>query len=348
MLKKKLVPGALVLGMACLFLCMGTLFVSCDQMQTCTTNPVAVEETKPTGTIKLGYLICNSTEETVERFAPVAAYIGHKLGLKVQMIPMHTYEVQEDLEKKEIKFFKINSIVYMQLKHNLDINLMAGEKRGPLGRSTTGTIIVRKGSGIKTIKDLKGKKFAFGPMFAPFGYLVQYDMMLRNGLDPEEDLKYYAIPWGAYKHEKAIYNVQMGAFDAASGPMLDLILMSEQGKVKWGDKYPLEDHDFEVIAESEPAPYCTFASTKDADPEMSKKIQKILFGLSENDVVKMSPEWLEVEGVEWDKGGFLRSGEVLNVCKAGVITGYAEAKDSDYDGLREMAKRVGMDPYSKF
>lgn len=322
--------------------------VSCEQMQV--SHPKSeMEEAKPNGTIDLGYLICNSKEETVERFAPAATYIGRKLGMKVNMFPMHTYEVLEDLKKNNIQFMKVNSIVYMQLKHKIDIQFMAGEKRGPLGRFTTGTIVARKGSGIKTIQDLKGKKFAFGPMFAPFGYLVQYDMMLKAGLNPEEDLQYYAIPWGSYKHDKAVYGVTpIGVYDAASGPMLDLLSMSESGKIRWGDKFPAEEHDFEVIAESAPAPYCTFASTKDANPELRAKIQKILIELTEKDLVKMDPEWLHVEGVEWDKGGYLRTGEVLNVCKAGKITGYEEGSDSDYDVLREMAKNVKMDPYAEF
>jgi phosphonate transport system substrate-binding protein len=298
--------------------------------------------------LKLGFLICNSREETVERFAAAAAHIGEKLGRKIIMIPMHTYNVEDDVKQKDIKYFKTNSIVYIQLKHNMDINLLCGEKRGPLGRFTTGKIISKKGSGIKTIADLKGKKFAFGPMFAPFGYLVQYDLMVRNGINPEDDLEYYAIPWGAYKHDKAIYGVQMGAFDAGSGPNLDLIKMTKEDKIKMGERYSEEEQDFNVVAESEPAPYCTVSSTKDADPALAQKIKQILLELTPNDTAYMTPEILEVEGVPWDQGEYLRTGEVLNICKEGLIDGYEEAQDSDYDGLREMMKRINMAPYANF
>lgn len=304
--------------------------------------------------LKLGYLICNSKEETVIRFAPAAAYIGEKLGRKVIMIPMHTYDVEDDIKGKNIKYFKTNSIVYIQLKEKIGVNFMCGEKRGPLGRFTTGKIVSRKGSGIKTIADLKDKSYAFGPMFAPFGYLVQYDMMLRNGInpDPEGDdeagLKYNAIPWGAYKHDKAIYGVQMRAYDAGSAPNLDVIKMSEAGMIRMGEKYSEEDQEFNVIAGSEPAPYCTFGSTTDADPKLSQQIKEALLALTPQDMVHMTPEILEVEGVPWDQGGFLRSGEVLNVCKAGLIDGYEDGKDSDYDVLRDMMKRINMAPYAKF
>ncbi len=366
--------------------------------------------------LKFGYLICNSKPETIERFAAASAYLSEKMGRKIIMIPMHTYEVAETIAKQGIKYFKVNSLVYIQLKHKLDINILCGEKRGPGGRFTKGNIVVRKNSGIKTIKDLKGKKFSFGPQFAPFGYLVQYDLMLKAGFDPEKDLNYYSIPWGAYKHEKAIYAAlgQMGTFDAAAAPELDVLLMTDQGKIKMGEQFPKEEWDFEVIAESEMAPYCTIACTKDADPQIAAQLKAALIGLKDSDVGHMSSDRCEVvstidvapgstpdavnitdiasalmgdvltwnnerrtiirvettgvaklvldrplpaapkEGetidlsVGWDKGGYLRTGEVLNVTKAGMITGYEEAKDSDYDGLREMAKRVGMDPYPRF
>ncbi len=298
--------------------------------------------------LKLGYLICNSKEETIARFAPVAAYIGEKLGRKIHMVPMNTYDVEDVVKEKNIKFFKTNSIVYIQLTEKMGTKLMCGEKRGPLGRFTTGKIISRRGSGIKTYADLKGKTYAFGPMFAPFGYLVQYDMMLQNGIDPEEDLEYYAIPWGAYKHTKTILGVELRGYDAASAPDLDAIKMAADGKIRMGKKYSEEEQEFNVIGESEQAPYCTFSSTTDADPETSRQIKAALLALTTEDKVLMVPERLEVEGVSWDDGGFLRTGEVLNICKAGMIDGYEEAKDSDYDGLRKMMKRINMSPYANF
>jgi phosphonate transport system substrate-binding protein len=304
--------------------------------------------------LKLAYLICNSSEETVERFAPQAAYIGEKLGRKVIMYPMHAYQAEEVVKVMGPQYGKTNSIVYVQLKHAIDLELMAGEARGPDGRFTTGTIISLKGSGIKTMQDLKGKKFAFGPMFAPFGYVAQYDLMLKAGIDPEEDLAYYAIPWGAYKHEKTIYGAYFGGYEAAAGPSLDLQLLSGNGKIKM--------EDYNIVAESEKAPYCTFWATKDADPVLRDKIKQIILGINYKSMVTMHPDRMQVVSVEikndgtvketpieWDKPGhFLQSGEVLNVCKSGKIDGFEDAKDSDYDVLRDMMKNAKMHPYSEY
>jgi phosphonate transport system substrate-binding protein len=41
-------------------------------------------------------------------------------------------------------------------------------------------------------------------------------------------------------------------------------------------------------------------------------------------------------------------GEQLKVMKAAWIDGYEELLDSDYDPIREMAKRVNVAPYQKY
>ncbi len=289
--------------------------------------------------LKLGYLICNSKEETIERFAPIAAYIGRQMGRKILFHPMNTYAVEKTVDKYGIDFMKTNSIVYIQLKEERDVQIMAGEKRGPHGRMTSGTILSRKGSGIKKISDLKGKKFAFGPMFAPFGYLVQYDLMLKNNFDPEEGLAYYAIPWGAYKHEKAIYAVMFGGYDAGSGPMLDIISMVSSGRIKM--------EDFNVIAETEQAPYCTFYKSKTADKNDADQILNILLSMDKNSNVLIGKDVIEVVGIPWADTGLV-DGEVLNCLKHGKISGYELAKDSEYDSMRNMMRNVNMSPYDKY
>ena len=87
----------------------------------------------------------------------------------------------------------------------------------------------------------------FGPALAPFGYMAQYDLMLTNGFDPEEDLAYYAIPWGSFKHEKVIYGVLFGRYDVGAAPRLDLDHMAQEGKINLDD--------FHIIGESIPMPY---------------------------------------------------------------------------------------------
>ncbi|HEX5773263.1 MAG TPA: phosphate/phosphite/phosphonate ABC transporter substrate-binding protein, partial [Geomobilimonas sp.] len=181
--------------------------------------------------------------------------------------------------------------------------------------------IARKGSGIEKLSDIRGKRLAFGPMLAPTGYLAEYDLMLAAGINPENDLAFYSIPPGSYKHEKLIYGVLYGKYDVAAAPVLDLETMAREGKIA--------SDDFVVLAQSKPIPYCTFAAAKGTDPALVKKVKEALLALKPADTAEVD-------------------GERLKVMKAAWIDGYEELPDSDYDPIREMAKRVNMPPYQKY
>jgi phosphonate transport system substrate-binding protein len=161
----------------------------------------------------------------------------------------------------------------------------------------------------------------FGPQLAPTGYLAQYDLMLRNGIDPEKDLAYYGIPHGSFKHEKVVYGVYFGKYDVAAAPALDLEIMIREGKIS--------ADDFHILGQSPIIPYCTFGSAKDTDPELVRKFRQALMDLT--------PE----ETVEID-------GKRVKVLEAAWVDGFEQLSDADYDPIREMAKRANMPPYQQF
>lgn len=271
--------------------------------------------------IKVGYMICNSPSETVSRFVPLTNYLSDKVGVDFEFVPVDTNDFEKRFKAGEFAFTHTNSLLYVILKENHGVQLIAAEKRGKFGARTAGAIIARKGSGIEKLADIKGKRLVFGPMLAPTGYLAEYDLMLQGGINPEHDLGYYAIPPGSYKHEKLIYAVLHGKFDVAAAPVLDLETMAREGKIS--------ADDFVILAQSKPIPYCTFAAAKGTDPALVKKVRDALLSLKATDTAEVD-------------------GERLKVMKAAWIDGYDELVDADYNPIREMAKRVNMPPYQKF
>ncbi|MDY6987470.1 MAG: phosphate/phosphite/phosphonate ABC transporter substrate-binding protein [Thermodesulfobacteriota bacterium] len=197
--------------------------------------------------IKIGYMICNSLQESMARFEPLTAYLTEKVGRRFESTYVNTYEFEDLVRKKEVDFAHTNSILPVIFKKEYGFEMLATEIRGRHGHRDTGTIISLKKSGIKTFDDMRGKTMIFGPALAPFGYMAQYALMLENGFDPEEDLTYYAIPWGSFKHEKIIYGVLFGAYDLGTAPRLDLDHMAQEGKINLDD--------FNIVAETIPMPY---------------------------------------------------------------------------------------------
>ncbi len=271
--------------------------------------------------IRIGYMICNSEQETAERFAPLTRYLSDKVGADFVMVAVDTHDFEKRFKAGEFALTHTNSLLYVILRENHGVELLASEKRGKLGSRTAGAIIARKGSGITKLADVKGKRMAFGPMLAPTGYLAEYDLMLAAGINPENDLGHYTIPTGSFKHEKLIYGVLYGRYDVAAAPLLDLEVMTREGKIS--------ADDFVILAQSQPIPYCTFAAARGTDPALVKRVKEALLSLQQNDTAALD-------------------GERIKILKAAGIDGYEELLDSDYDAIRGMAKRVNMPPYQRY
>ena len=275
--------------------------------------------TRPT--VRIGYMNCNSEEETAGRFLPLTRYLSDKVGVNFEVVTVDTHDFEKRFKAGEFTFTHTNSLLYIILQHNHQLNLIATEKRGRLGSRTAGSIIALKSSGMTKMSDIKGKSLVFGPMMAPTGYLAEYDLMLRSGIDPENDLSFYTIPQGSFKHEKVIYGVLYGKYDVAAAPVLDLEVMTREGKIN--------PDDFVVLGQSPIIPYCTFGAAKSADPKLVEKVRKAL--------LELTPEvTAEVDG------------ERVKVLKAAWIDGFEDLPDKEYDLIRDMARRVNMPPYQKF
>jgi phosphonate transport system substrate-binding protein len=270
--------------------------------------------------IRIGYMICNSKDETLSRFRPLSKYIEREIGRPVETVAVDTIDFEKALEREHLDFTHTNSLLYIILNRRQGVEVMVAEKRGPLGERTRGLIIARNGSGIASVADLKDKTMAFGPMLGPLSYLAQYDIMLANRFDPETMLASYSIPSGSFKHEKVIYGVLFGKFDAGATPELDFDLMAIDGRI--------DPNDFTVVAKSEPIPYCTWGAPQRTDEALANKVEAALLRLKADTTVTID-------------------GETVKVLSAAGVDGYVDIADSEYDTVREMAKRANMPPYQK-
>jgi len=45
-------------------------------------------------------MICNSREETVQRFAPMTRYLSDKVGVEFELVPVDTHDFQDQFKNK--------------------------------------------------------------------------------------------------------------------------------------------------------------------------------------------------------------------------------------------------------
>ncbi len=279
----------------------------------------STDKSKDRPTYKIGYMICNSEKETLERFIPFSKFLGDKLGVNFETVAIDTINFTREIDK--LDFVHTNSLLYVILNRFHGVDVLAAEKKGSLGYKSQGIILARKESGLKKIEDLKGKTMIFGPMLAPTGFMAQVDIMQKAGIDPEQDLAFYTIPPGSFKHEKVIYGVLFERYDAGSIPIDDLETMVADDRVSMDD--------FNIIGRSEPIPYCNFGVTQKIDESLLRRFKKALLSITEDDTVNID-------------------GEQIKVLDRALVDGYVDIEDKDFDIVREMAKRTNMPPYQKY
>lgn len=270
-------------------------------------------------TYRIGYMICNSEKETKDRFLPLTKYLSEKLGVHFELVAINTNEYMREVDK--LDFTHTNSLLYIMAHRFNGVNILAAEKRGSLGYHSQGVIVARKDSNIRTIEDLRGRTMIFGPMLAPTGFMSQVDMLEKAGIDPENDLSFYTIPPGSFKHEKVIYGVMFDKYDAGAIPIYDFETMAEEGKI--------DPEDFVIVAKAPPVPYCNFGVTQKVDEKFADRFKEAVISLTMDDTVELN-------------------GERVSVLARTLTDGYQAVQDSDFDIVREMARQTNMPPYQKY
>jgi phosphonate transport system substrate-binding protein len=201
------------------------------------------------------------------------------------------------------------------------VDILAAEKRGSWGSRSQGIIFALKKSGMQSIGDLRGRTMIFGPMLAPTGFMSQIDLLEQNGIDPENDLAFYTIPPGSFKHEKVIYGVMFEKYDAGAIPIFDLEEMAEEGRI--------DPEDFTIIAKAPAIPYCNFGASQKVDEKLAARFKAAVLALTREDTVEYE-------------------GERVSVLARALTDGFEDIQDSDFDIVREMAKRTNMPPYQEY
>jgi len=275
----------------------------------------------PLPPLRVAFQVCNSLEENRERFEPLRAWLEKRLGRKVEMSHVNTFDFVERAQRGEFDILQSNGYIYVTVKEKMGAILLAREVKRDTGKDTGGLIVVRADSPVRRIADLAGKKMVFGPVLSPGGYLAQYYTLLEAGFDPEKRFSGYSFLPGAWQHEKVVYSVLFGAADAGAVKVGDLERMEAEGKVRASE--------FRVVASSEPVPNCTVYALPTVDRKSAEAFREALLSLSENDFVAVN-------------------GERLNVLHRDGVKGYVSADDGEYDVLRRMAKRANMPPYETY
>jgi len=175
-----------------------------------------------------------------------------------------------------------------------------------------GFIIARTDSGINSIEDLKGKRFAFGDPLSTSGTIYPKLLLLKKGLNPDTYFSHAVNTSGHDKTVLAVYNRQVDAGAIYGGETSD-------AREKVVELIPDVMTKTKVIAKTDPIPNDTVAVRKDLPLDIARRFSEGLVRVAKSDEGRRTV--MDLYGID----------------------GLAPAKDEDYDSVRRAARMLGID-----
>ncbi|CAE6902577.1 MULTISPECIES: putative selenate ABC transporter substrate-binding protein [Pseudomonas] len=122
--------------------------------------------------------------ELLRKFKPLGAYLEQQLGMKVEFVPVADYAaVVESLASDRLDMAWLGGFTFVQtrLKTGNAVPLVQREQDAEFTSK-----FISADPAVKSVKDLKGKTFAFGSVSSTSGSLMPRYFMLKDGIKPEE------------------------------------------------------------------------------------------------------------------------------------------------------------------
>ena len=244
--------------------------------------------------------------ELQRKFTPLVDYLEKQLGMKVKFTPVVDYAATvEGLAAGKLDLVWYGGFTYVQARKRTGNAIPLVMRLSDANFHSK--FIAHKDSGVKSLKDLKGKTFAFGSVSSTSGHLMPRYFLQKNGIYPENDFKKFSFS-GA--HDATAKWVEAGRVQAGALNEAVWMKLVKAGKV---------DTDKVKVIWTTPG-YVDYNWTArgDLDREILSKITKAFLSLDYT-----NPEHRKVMDLQRAKG-------------------YILATPDDFKGIEEAAKAADL------
>ncbi|RPI08834.1 MAG: phosphate/phosphite/phosphonate ABC transporter substrate-binding protein [Zetaproteobacteria bacterium] len=240
-----------------------------------------------------------------------AAELAKKVGIPIKVyMPTDYLGVVEALRNRTADMAFVHPAGYVFANREAKAQIVAVDVwHGKT--SYTSRFYVRKDSGLKRLEDLRGKTIAFVDPGSTSGYVYPMVMLIKKGLVKDRDPKtFFKDAMFAGTHEAALLALLNGSVDAvASFDLAPQQYLKDKAKVE----------RIVHVAETEPIPEAGMCVREGLNPALVAKLVESLMAFN-------APEYRPILK---DFYG---------------IDGFAPARDSDYDPVREAIDLLGWRP----
>ncbi|OGQ83632.1 MAG: putative selenate ABC transporter substrate-binding protein [Deltaproteobacteria bacterium RIFCSPLOWO2_12_FULL_60_19] len=245
-------------------------------------------------------------QEMMRIYTPFADYLTREIGIPVKFTPVVDYAATVEA----LAGNKLDMVWYGGLTSVQAARQAKGARRVIMRKEDAefkSHFITRKETGIKELKDLKGKTFSFGSVSSTSGHLMPRYFLLKAGINPEKDFSKFSFS-GA--HDATAAWVEAARVDAGALNFLVWDKLVETKKVDTG----------KVGIFWTTPPYVDYVWT-------------VRGGLDKATVEKISKAFLKLD---------YNNPEDKKLLDLHRTKGYIAAKDQDWKGTEEAAIAAGL------
>lgn len=194
--------------------------------------------------VRIGVLALRGPDRAVSMWSPTATYLHSRLpDLDFRVVPLGFDEIHLAVRQKSVDFVLANPSFYVELESLYGVSpvvTMRNRHGGGPGYSLFGGVIFTRAdrNDIRTLSDLKGRIFVAVDRNSFGGWQAAWREMLRQGLDPEKDLKRLDF---AGTHDAVVKAVLEGRADAGTVRTETLERMLAEGSLRLGDLYVINE-----------------------------------------------------------------------------------------------------------
>lgn len=188
--------------------------------------------------VRVGVLAHRGKDEALKAWSPTARYLSREIpGFNFVIVPLNNDDIGPAVEYRDVEFVLTNPGSYAELEHSFGITRIATlkSKTPQGGYSVLGAVIFSRAdrADIRTLADLKGKRFMAVHENAFGGWWLAWREFKRQDIDPYKAFK--RLQFAGFPQDDIVYAVRDGKADAGTVRTDLLESMALAGKINLQD-----------------------------------------------------------------------------------------------------------------
>lgn len=228
--------------------------------------------------VRIGVLAHRGKEEAIRVWTPTAHYLSSEIpGHAFVIVPLTNDDIGPAVEYRDVEFVLTNPGSYAELEFLYGITRIATLKsRTPHGGlSRFGAVIFTRADrrDIRTLADLRGKRFMAVHPNAFGGWWLAWRELKRQGIDPARDLG--ALVFSGFPQDQIVFAVRDGRVDAGTVRTGLLESLALEGKISLRDFHVLNlrtVENFPYALSTELYPDWAFAVVRHTPDDLAQQV----------------------------------------------------------------------------